>query len=288
MGWDDELPNRQRISVRGSELVYTDMGSGDPVLLIHGYPANGLCWRHQIVELSKNNRVVAPDWFGFGESERRFDSKPTYDYEVERLGWILDALELDRANIIGHDYGGYLSLGFAARHPERVTRLGVLNCRGHRTFPQPTYAQFGILCAAARTPILRTLLGFAPFYSANKLLLGHYAKAGGPMAEGMLESYIDWMKSLNGRRWVAHFFRHYAMQENKKLATQLADIRCPTHIVWGDNDPYCPYRIAEELVEAIPGSTLARLKGADHFIPEERPEEVNQELTALLARPLQR
>jgi cis-3-alkyl-4-acyloxetan-2-one decarboxylase len=280
-----KLPSRQQVTVRGSRLAYTEMGSGEPVLLLHGYPANGLCWRHQIIALSKNYRVIAPDWFGFGESERRFDTNPVYDYEVERIGWMMDALGLDQANIAGHDYGGYLSLAFAARHPYRVTRLAILNCRAHRTFPQPTYAQFAILCAAARTPILRTLLGLVPFYTANKLLLGHYAKAGGPMSEGMLESYIGWMKLLEGRRWLAHFFRYYEMPENKTLAAQLADIRCPTQILWGDRDPYCPYEIAEELADAIQGSTLVRLKGADHFIAEERPEDVNHELAALLQIP---
>jgi cis-3-alkyl-4-acyloxetan-2-one decarboxylase len=280
-----ELPQRQTVSVRGSRLAYTEMGSGEPVLLLHGYPANGLCWRHQILALSKSHRVIAPDWFGFGASERRFDTQPTYDFEVERIGWLIDAFELNQANVVGHDYGGYLGLGFAARHPKRVTRLGVLNCRGHRTFPQPTYAQFAVLCAAARTPVFRALLQCVPFHTANKILLARYAKAGGPMAQGMLESYVEWMKPREGRRWVAHFFRFYEMPANKDLAAQLVDIQCPTHIIWGDSDPYCPLGIAEELLEAIPGATLTRLKGADHFVPEERPEAVNQGLTALLTRP---
>ncbi len=275
---------RKRILVHGSEMAYIERGEGVPVILLHGYPANGLCWRHQIDELAKQYRVIAPDWFGFGESERRFDTKPEYDFEVERMSWILDAFGIEAATIVGHDYGGYLGLGFAARFPSRVNGLCVMNCRAHRTFPQPTYAQFGALCALARTPILRNLLGLVPFYSVNKLLLGHYARPGGPLADGMLEAYLEWMKPISGRRWVAHFFRYYAMPENERLARELRFISCPTHIVWGDEDPYCPFQIAEELANEIPKATIARLQHVNHFIPEERPNEVTSEIKNLLAR----
>ncbi len=275
-------PTRQRVDVDGSEVAYFDVGKGEVLLLLHGYPADATSWRHQIPSLSADYRVIAPDWFGFGESERRLDTRPDYDSEVSRIGRILDALAVDRATLVGHDYGGYLALGFAARHPERVSGLGVLNCRAHRTFPQPTYAQFHALCVLARIPVVRTLLGSAPFYSLNRLLLREHARDGGPLAGGTLERYLSWMKTPSGRRFVVHFFRHYAMRENAMLRSELPQIEAPTRIVWGDQDSYCPLFIADEVRALVPGSELAVLRGAGHFLPEERPADVLREIRALL------
>lgn len=273
---------RQRVNVDGSEVVYFDIGKGELLLLLHGYPANALCWRDQILALAKDYRVIAPDWFGFGDSERRFDTQPDYDFEVSRIGRLLDALSIKKTSLIGHDYGGYLSLGFAARNPQQVARLGILNCRAHRTFPQPTYAQFQTLCLLARTPVVRNLLGFVPFYSLNRLLLKPYTRDGGPMADGMLDHYLAWMKTPHGRRWVVHFFRHYAMPENARLKSELGKIACPTRIIWGDEDPFCPQSIAEDLAERVPSSKLVFLRGANHFIPEEKPAEVLHEIQELM------
>ena len=70
-----------------------------------------------------------------------------------------------------------------------------------------------------------------------------------------------------------------------KLAAGLGRIGCPTAIIWGDRDRYIPFATARELAESIPGATLTRLTGGDHYIMEERPDEVTAALLELLARP---
>lgn len=69
------------------------------------------------------------------------------------------------------------------------------------------------------------------------------------------------------------------------VAARLPAVRCPVAIIWGDRDPYCPFAIAEDLARRIPGGALTRLAGADHYVMEERPDEVTRALQDLLARP---
>ena len=133
-------------------VVHIEAGEGEPVLLLHGYPQSASCWRHQIPALAENHRVIAADWPGFGRAEPP-DTAATYDAEVERIGMLADSFGLDRFNLVAHDYGGFLGLGYVQRHPERVMRLALLNTRAHNTF-RPWFYRFsrGQRWAATHAP----------------------------------------------------------------------------------------------------------------------------------------
>lgn len=90
------------------------------------------------------------------------------------------------------------------------------------------------------------------------------------------------MDTQPGRMWLAHFYRYYELRPRLEFTAGIDQIRCPTSIIWGDADPYCPYRIAEELHRFIPHSDLVRIRGADHYVMEEQPNEVNTALHELL------
>lgn len=279
------LPPRRRLEVAGAELSLVEAGRGEPVLLLHGYPQSLLAWRHQIGPLAQNYRVVAPDWFGWGESERRFDLVPRYWDEVGRLAALLDALGLRSCNLIAHDYAAYLSTGFARRYPQRVKRLALLNSRAHRTFPPAPYALFWTLCAAGRTPGLRALAASLPLGWIHRWLLQRYVDKG-CFDAALVQQYIGWLDGRTGKRWLLHFFRHYELPERPKLIDGLGDIRCPAAVIWGDVDPYCPWSIAADLAQRLPNARLTRLQGADHYIMEERPDQVLTAIQNLLRRPI--
>ena len=122
-----EASSRREVRVDGARIVYTDAGSGEPVLLLHGYPQSRLAWRHQLPALAEHHRVLAPDWLGWGESERPLQLSFRYDDEVARIGRFLDAVGVGRASVAAHDYGAHLALGLVTREPARVVRLALLN-----------------------------------------------------------------------------------------------------------------------------------------------------------------
>ncbi|MEW6272711.1 MAG: alpha/beta hydrolase [Thermodesulfobacteriota bacterium] len=273
---------RRDLTVDGARVAVYESGAGEPCLLLHGYPQSHWCWRRVAPALAASHRVVAVDWFGWGASERSLRLAPAYDDEVARLASLLDALGLERVNLLAHDYGAFLALGFAVRAPERLLRLAVLNSRAHRTFPLASYAQFGLLSLLGRAAprAFRSL----PLYEAHRRSFAPYVR-NGSFSRDDVERYLGFLRTVEGRLWLGHFFAHYSVAVRPGLAAGCSTIDVPAAVVWGDADPYCPFATAEDLAARLRRSRLTRLPGADHYVMEERPAEVTAALRALLARP---
>lgn len=269
-------------NVDGRRVRYVDTGSGEPVLLLHGYPQSAACWRHQIPALAERHRVVAPDWPGFGRSEPPA-TPPTYDEEVERIERLVTRLGLERFNLVAHDYGGFLGLGYTLRHPDRILRLALLNSRAHSVF-RPWFYNFSLGQRWLATHRIGTwAVRRLPLRALHHFALSRYRKLG-CFDAGLEDEYLGWMQRPDGARTFIEFFANYHVPQVTWLADGLPTIMCPTAIIWGDRDAYIPFRTAEELADQIPGATLTRLSGGDHYIMEERPDQVTSALLDLLAR----
>lgn len=275
------------IEVDGARLAFREYGdpTAEPIVLLHGYPANHLSWRHQAEALAEQHqhRVVALDWLGWGASERRRDLRFDYDTEVGRLGRVLDALGIGAGNLFGHDYGGFLALGFAERHPSRVLRLAILNSRAHRSFVPRWYAIFGATSLVGRSRLAAPLARVLPLAAINRLGLRGAVRAGA-IEPDVLDRYLGWMAEPEGARWLLHFFGQYRVAPRTELDQGLGRIACPTAIVWGARDAYLRTAVAEDLAARIPDAELT-LVDAGHFVMEEEPRAVLDALRLLLARP---
>src|SRR3954452_7086396 len=125
-------PIMRRITGDGVELAVLDEGEGPAVLLLHGFPDSSRLWRHQIPTLTRSGmRAIAPDLRGLGESDKPEGVK---QYAISRsvadMLAGLDALEVERAHVVGHDCGAVVAWAFAAYVPDRVDRLVVMSV-GH-------------------------------------------------------------------------------------------------------------------------------------------------------------
>ncbi|MFV0135775.1 alpha/beta fold hydrolase [Streptomyces sp. HMX87] len=272
--------------VDGARVAYWESGpaDGEPVLLLHGYPANHHCWRHQAPALARaGHRVVAPDLLGWGRSDRPTHLPFDYDTEAARIGVLLDALGIEAVNLVGHDYGGFLALGFTQSHPGRVRRLALLNSRAQSTFVPRWYAAFGLISLTGRIPALHPLLSRLPLARIHRRSLTPLVH-GGHLDEDGLNGYIDWMRTREGRRWLAHYFGDYRVTVRPELRRRLGDITCPTAIIWGRADTYLRPAIATELAERIPHAELTMLDDTGHWVMDERPAEVTRALKELLLR----
>jgi pimeloyl-ACP methyl ester carboxylesterase len=266
--------------VDGRRVFGVAAGRGEPVLLLHGYPQSASCWRHQIAALADNHHLVAPDWPGFGRSDPP-STPPTYDNEIDRIERLVQRLGWQRFNLCAHDYGGFIGLGYAIRHPDRVQRLALLNTRAHGIF-RPWFYRFSlgerwIATHSVTSEAARHL----PLAALHHFALARYRRLG--CFDAALEAeYLGWMRTPQGRRTFWEFFAHYPVPAVPWLADGLAAISCPVAVIWGDRDPYVPFDTARELADRIPHARLIHLRGADHYVMEERPREVTDALVGLL------
>jgi pimeloyl-ACP methyl ester carboxylesterase len=133
----------RRVAGDGVTLAVLDEGEGMPVLLLHGFPDSSRLWRHQVPALvGAGMRAIAPDLRGFGQSDK---PETVDEYRIGRsmadMVAVLDALDVARAHVVGHDWGAGLAWALAAYAPERVARLVVLSVGHPNTLRQPSIEQ---------------------------------------------------------------------------------------------------------------------------------------------------
>ncbi len=116
-----------RIQTARLGIHYLEAGSGDPLVLIHGWPQTSHCWHKVMPALSRKFRVIAPDLRGFGRSDK--DGMPLSRAQLAAdIVSLLDALVIDKAHIAGHDWGGMVALKMAFDFPDRINKLCLIDC----------------------------------------------------------------------------------------------------------------------------------------------------------------
>lgn len=107
-------------------MHYRQAGTGEPVILIHGFPETSYEWRHQFPPLAERHAVFAPDLRGFGDTDKP-DIRVSRSLLAADIVRFMDALGIERAAVVGHDWGGIVAFKLAIDWPERVTRLALLD-----------------------------------------------------------------------------------------------------------------------------------------------------------------
>ncbi len=141
-------------SILGNKMAYVDTGSGRPVVFLHGNPTSSYLWRNILLHVADTHRVIAPDLIGMGQS-----SKPDIDYKyadhAAHLHGLLDALDLQDAVLVIHDWGSALGLDWASKNPDRVSAVAFMEAVLPPVMPAPSYeafGEFGDLFKAWQTP----------------------------------------------------------------------------------------------------------------------------------------
>jgi pimeloyl-ACP methyl ester carboxylesterase len=148
-----EPPTRRTLTIHGHELSYLDSGTGSVVLFIHGILGSQRQWTHLIDRLHDDHRVIVPDLFGHGESD-----KPVGDYSLgahaATLRDLLDRLGIERVTLVGHSLGGGIAMEFYYLFPERVERLVLVASGGLGREVNPVLRSATLPGAAWVLPIL--------------------------------------------------------------------------------------------------------------------------------------
>lgn len=259
-------------------LAYRELGSGPPVLLLHGWPTSSFLWRDVMPPIARRNRVVALDLPGFGRSDKPPDVRYSFEFFERTLDGFLAALDIQDVAIAVHDLGGPVGLHWAAHRPERVTKLALLNTLVYPEFSEAVM-QFIRLCS---TPGLRDQLTSPDgLEAAMRLGVADEAK----LTDEVLAAVREPFRSEESRRALANAGIGLEPEGFVEIARLLPALRMPVCIIYGERDRILPdvgetmARVARDLPQAV----VTALPDSGHFLQEEAPEEIGDHLARFFA-----
>ena len=247
-------------------------GSAPVALAVHGYPTSSYMWRAVLPKVAQAGyRALALDLPGFGDTPA--DRPGTWERQVENIERFRRALDLDGVALIVHDWGGLIGLRWACDHPDAVSAL-VITDTGF--FPD------GHWHGMANT--LRTEGEGEQFVEGvNRELLGVAMRQISPsLPDDAVEEYLKTFSDEDRRAGQLEMYRSGDFRKLEPYKGKLAALGVPTLILWGEKDEFAPVAGAYRFQKEIPHARLVVLEGVGHYLMEDEPERVGEEVRAFL------
>ncbi len=263
----------------GLRMHYVDEGEGTPVLMLHGEPTWAFLYRKMIPTVAGAARAIAPDYFGFGRSD-----KPTriedysYDFHSASIERFVDELDLRDVTVVVQDWGGPIGLRLAVERPDRVSRLVILNTGvGAGRAPSEEWLRFREFVRRVGTDLVPGQL--IRITCVNEL------------ADDVVEGYNAPFPTPESKAGVLAFPELVPTELDHPSAAKMVEVRAaleqwerPALVLFSDSDPIFTPRAAERMAEWIPGCAGAEIVvAAGHFLQEEKGEEIAARIVRFLA-----
>ena len=272
------------VTINGARMHYVDEGAGEVILCLHGEPSWSFLYRKMIPPLARERRVIAPDFFGFGKSDK-FTERSEYSFQMHRdsLVAFMDALGLTRITLVCQDWGGLIGLRVVGEMPERFARLVLMNTAlGTGDAPGPGFMAWRDYMAKNPDLDVAALFKRSIVQEASKTpeILAAYAA---PFPD---RSYKEG----------AHAFPLLVpltpddpgALESRKARDVLARWTKPCLLLFSDKDPVLGLAAGRRFEELIPSAgAMIVTRDAGHFLQEDKGEELTQRILEFLgANPL--
>jgi pimeloyl-ACP methyl ester carboxylesterase len=281
----DWREHRRLVKVDGTATNLVELGKGPPLMLIHG---NAGCWQNwleNLLPLAQRHRVIAPDMPGYG-----LTPMPPWPLSIERYADFVDTLceELGTGPValVGNSFGGLISVAVAARHPERVERLVLVDAAGlasryarwitPRMMQRPAFRVFQRVLTRLTTFPPHTTAGLMRRPRARGALLRDavaHPQLLSPAIAAELRAGEGKPAALEVARGIGSFDARAAARS----------VSCPTLVIWGEQDRMVPLAGGHEYANLIPGARLEVLQDTGHLPMLERPAAFNAVLEDFLA-----
>lgn len=258
-----------KVKANGIEIYYEVQGSGEPLVLISGLGYPLWQWHTMVPYLTEHFQVITFDNRGVGQTD-----KPAGPYSAQMLATdtagLLDALDIEKAIIMGHSMGGFVAQAMALGFPEKVSKLILCSTNfGGPNHVPITAEAWAVLADTTSDPLTRFTNGLkvstAPGWSEDNL--------------DMVEKWVAWR--IANPMDVAGYQAQIAIglvliPEEASFESKLSNISVPTLILFGAHDKVVPPENADLLAEKLAESTIVIIPDAGHFFPIEVPEAASQ------------
>jgi pimeloyl-ACP methyl ester carboxylesterase len=278
------------LRANGAAFHVARLGSGPPLLLLHGWPEFWLTWEPVMTRLADRYTLLAPDLRGFGDSDKPDGPFGPEQHAADMVA-LMDALGLEKAGVVGHDVGGAVMQPLARTAPQRLAGLfffdfvypGIgarmaepdrLNQIWYQSFNQMEIAP--ALVGATRESC-RAYIGY---------FLKHWAHRKDAF-DDVLEAFTDnFLKPGNLAGGFAHYRASHAgrIKMMKGEAPKLAPIGVPTCVRWAERDVLFPFSWTDRLSETFTNLDIALLPGVGHFPHREDPDRAATQMAAFFKK----
>ncbi len=263
----------------GLRMHYVDEGEGDPVLLLHGEPSWAFLYRKMIPPLASTARIVAPDYFGFGRSDKPVRPEEySYDFHYASIERLAEELDLRDATVVVQDWGGPIGLRLAVEHPDRIERLVILNTGiGAGRAPSPEWLRFRAFLRRVGTDLVPGQL----------IRISCVSELG----DDVVDAYNAPFPTPESKAGVLAFPELVPTEIDHPSAAAMLEVRealtrweRPTLVLFSDSDPIFSPEAADRLASRIPGAGPAEIvAGAGHFLQEEKGEQIAERIVRFLS-----
>lgn len=268
------------IEINGIRLHVVQAGPADgpPLILLHGFPEYWYSWRHQIDPLANAGfRLYMPDQRGYNLSDKPKDiAAYSLDVLADDIIGLIDHIGVERAYIIGHDWGGGAAWWLANRSPERIAKLTVLNIPHHAAFSRavrndPEQRRKSRYMAYFQLPILPEISVRAFDW---RLLAGWAFNSSDAFTDEDLQQYKQAWAQPGAITGMINWYRAVRKAPPKRLKNP--QITVPTTLIWGKQDHVMKPDLAQHSVELCDEGYLHYIDDASHWVQHDAPNQVNQ------------
>jgi pimeloyl-ACP methyl ester carboxylesterase len=269
------------VTIDGHGIHYLECGSGEPLVLVHGFGGWAFSFRKVVVPLSERYRVIAVDLLGFGLSDKPADADYSLAAEAQVLWSVLDSLGVRRAVLLGHSYGGGVVAAAALANPERARGVILANSitLKHGRFRISS----GLVRLLLGIPIVRDLalqVAAPTTRDFDRVVRTAYKRPS--VIDSVAVSGLLYPYTLKGARSALPAMARTAGAGYASPQIQPARLKVPVMVMWGNDDPWFSAARGYQLAARIPGSSFALVRDAGHLLLEEQPEQCVRYMTAFM------
>ena len=256
-------------------MRYEVFGTGPPLVLVHGTPFSSYVWRKVAPALAETNTVYAFDLPGYGSSEKREGQDVSLAAQGRVLSELLDYWGLDEPAVVGHDFGGAITLRAHLLEGRDLRAIALIDAVALSPWGSPFYR-----LVQDHVGVFRRM----PAYMHEAMVAAYVRDATyEPMDDDALKPYVEPWLGAEGQE---AFYRQIVQNDARytdEVEPLYARIERPVMLVWGEEDRWIPLEKGEQLHEAIPGSQLKTIPRCAHLAQEDAPDTVVGYLTDFLA-----
>jgi pimeloyl-ACP methyl ester carboxylesterase len=272
------------VDVDGLRVHFAEAGDGPAVLLLHGWPQHWYMWRGVIERLAPQFRLIAPDLRGSGWTEAPGSGYDGDTFAADQIG-LLDALEIESASVIGHDWGGWTALLLGLDHSNRIERMVLCNTphpwpRLEPRLALETWRSWYAMALAI--PVLGPRLLQQTDFAAGILRRGNVRT---PFTEAEVDAYVDSFREPARAHAISSLYRYYQRVFVSALRGKWRSrrLRVPTLLLFGAHDVLITSKVLPGFEPYADDLQLELIPDAGHFLVDEKPELVARRALAFLS-----